>query len=253
MCDKHNMFHRMDVIYCLTEFLEHEDFKLLMDAWDSKFLQLMLHSETACSKFMMGHIKWSPTIGVWLSRHWLLHWVPSWMLGIGCPDHGNMFQVSRLYQDKYFWPKNFHCWRNLHPDFGNCTENQEIIKESLCSPMSAPFQPHRRCWEEWWFTPCQSNCRNHAPWIPEEIVEVYKSHYPPSLRRQPFIHSGEDTNLRRIIWYRGDYCWQCFWPPVHSILPGVLDTIKFSIILQEIGHLGDTKCAQEIPNGTYNI
>jgi hypothetical protein len=35
MCDEHNMFHQMDVIYRLIEFLKHKDFTLLMDAWDS--------------------------------------------------------------------------------------------------------------------------------------------------------------------------------------------------------------------------
>jgi hypothetical protein len=68
LCNKHNMFHWMDVIYCLTDYLENNDFALLMDAWDNKFMQLMLHSETECSKFMIGHIEWSPIIGVWLSR-----------------------------------------------------------------------------------------------------------------------------------------------------------------------------------------
>ncbi len=73
--NEHNLFHRMNVIYCLTDYLKNNDFGLLMDAWDNKFMQLMLHSETECSKFMMGEIEWSPTISVWLSRQWFLHWV----------------------------------------------------------------------------------------------------------------------------------------------------------------------------------
>jgi hypothetical protein len=73
LCGKHNLFHQMDVIYCLTDSLKSNNFALLMDAWDNEFMQLMLHSETECSKFMMGYIKWSPTIGVWLSQRWLLH------------------------------------------------------------------------------------------------------------------------------------------------------------------------------------
>jgi hypothetical protein len=52
----------------------------------------MLHSEVHISKFMMGHIEWSPTTGKWLSRQWLLHRVRRWMLGQGCPDPHNMIR-----------------------------------------------------------------------------------------------------------------------------------------------------------------
>ncbi len=58
----------MDNILRFTDYLLEEDFVLLMDARDNKFHQYMLHSEIVCNKFMMGHIEWSPTIGIWLSR-----------------------------------------------------------------------------------------------------------------------------------------------------------------------------------------
>ncbi len=73
MCNEHNMFHRMDKILRLTDHLTEDDFVMLMDAWDDEFTQFMLHLENKISKYMMGHIKWSPTIGIWLSRWWLLH------------------------------------------------------------------------------------------------------------------------------------------------------------------------------------
>ena len=66
-CDEHNMFHRMDEILRLTDYLEKDDFTLLMNSLDIKFMEFMLHSENEVSKFMMGHIEWSPTIGIWLS------------------------------------------------------------------------------------------------------------------------------------------------------------------------------------------
>jgi hypothetical protein len=53
--------------------------------------EYMLHAETHCSKFMMGHIEWIPTIGLWLSRQWLLHRVQLWMLGFGSPYPCIMF------------------------------------------------------------------------------------------------------------------------------------------------------------------
>jgi hypothetical protein len=52
----------------------------------------MLHSENEVSKFMMGHVEWSPTIGIWLSRRWLLKRVQQWIEGFGPPDPRNMFR-----------------------------------------------------------------------------------------------------------------------------------------------------------------
>jgi hypothetical protein len=67
LCDEHSMSHCMDVIFRLASHLTEEDFLLLMDAWDNKFKEYMLHSENHCSKFMMGHIEWSPVIDIWLN------------------------------------------------------------------------------------------------------------------------------------------------------------------------------------------
>ena len=47
---------------------------------------------------MMGHIEWSPEIGIWLSRRWLLQRVEAWMQGVGIPDPRNMFRsCARLH------------------------------------------------------------------------------------------------------------------------------------------------------------
>ncbi len=73
MCDEHNMFHRMGKNFRLNYHLTEDNFVMLMDAWDDKFRQFMLHLENKINKYMMGHIKGSPTIGIWLSRWWLLH------------------------------------------------------------------------------------------------------------------------------------------------------------------------------------
>ena len=82
----------MDEILRLTDYLETDDFELIMNALDTEFMQFMLHSENEVSKFMMRHIEWSPTIGIWLSRRWLLKRVQQWMQGTGTPDPRNMFQ-----------------------------------------------------------------------------------------------------------------------------------------------------------------
>jgi hypothetical protein len=72
LCKHHNMFHRMDTILCLSPHLTDDNFSILMDAWDNEFKEFMLHLEVHCSKYMMGHIEWSPKIGIWLNQRWLL-------------------------------------------------------------------------------------------------------------------------------------------------------------------------------------
>ncbi len=91
MCNKHNMFHGMDDILRLTDHLTEENFVMLMDSWDDKFKQYMLHSENKISKFMMGHIEWSLTTGIWVSCWWLIQRVCLWMQGQGNPDPCSKF------------------------------------------------------------------------------------------------------------------------------------------------------------------
>jgi len=91
-CDEHNIFGRMDKILRLTDYLDRDDFEMIMNALDIEFTQLMLHSENEVSKFMMGHIEWSPIIGIWLSRRWLLKRVQHWMMGNGTPDPRNLIR-----------------------------------------------------------------------------------------------------------------------------------------------------------------
>ncbi len=69
---------------------------MLMDSWDDKFKQYMLHLENEISKFMMGHIKWSPTIGIWLSHWRLIQKVCLWMQGQGIPDPCNSFAIATI-------------------------------------------------------------------------------------------------------------------------------------------------------------
>ncbi len=91
-CNEHNMFHRMDEILRLSDFLDEHDFISLMTTLDTEFTEFMLYSENEVSRFMMGHIEWSPKIGIWLSRRWLLKRVQKWMQGAGPPDPRNMFR-----------------------------------------------------------------------------------------------------------------------------------------------------------------
>jgi hypothetical protein len=67
LCNEHNMFSCIDVFFQLTLHLTSNDFLMLMNAWDIKFKEYMLHSKGHISRYMMGHIEWSPAIGIWLN------------------------------------------------------------------------------------------------------------------------------------------------------------------------------------------
>jgi hypothetical protein len=63
-----------------------------MNYWDSDLVQFKLHSETTCMKFKMCHIKWSPEVGFLLSRQWLLAWFRVFVMGLGPPDPKNLIR-----------------------------------------------------------------------------------------------------------------------------------------------------------------
>jgi hypothetical protein len=44
VCDRHNMFNRMDLLIHHTNFLTKDDFIQLIDSWDSELTQFMIHS-----------------------------------------------------------------------------------------------------------------------------------------------------------------------------------------------------------------
>ncbi len=92
LCDEHKVFQWMDTMLSLTHFLSPGDFLILMNNLDDELKELMLHLEMFCSSFFMGHIEWSPTIGILLSWQWLLHRVCTWMMGTGSPHSCNMFR-----------------------------------------------------------------------------------------------------------------------------------------------------------------
>ncbi len=91
ICNEHNMFHRLDKILRLCDFFPDDDFLLLMNSLDDEMKEYMLHAETYCSKFMMGHIEWSQSIRIRLSPRWLLHRVQLWMIGARSCNPCNMF------------------------------------------------------------------------------------------------------------------------------------------------------------------
>ncbi len=64
----------------------------LMNNWDKELVQFKYHSEVNCTKFKMRHIEWSPEVGFWLSRHWLLAPVKVYVMGLGPPNPHNLIR-----------------------------------------------------------------------------------------------------------------------------------------------------------------
>ena len=92
LCTKHKMYERIYFIYSHIEHLSEDDFSYLMNKWDTKLIQFKLHSEKECTKYKSNQIEWSPEVGFWLSRRWLLVRVKKFVLGLGPPDSRNLVQ-----------------------------------------------------------------------------------------------------------------------------------------------------------------
>jgi hypothetical protein len=63
-----------------------------MNNWDKELVEFKLHSKMNCTKFKTCHIKWSPEVGFWLSRRWLLARVKVYVMGLGPPDSCNLIR-----------------------------------------------------------------------------------------------------------------------------------------------------------------
>ena len=90
LCTKHKMYERIYFIYSHIEHLSEDDFSYLMNKWDTELIQFKLHSEKECTKYKSNQIEWSPEVGFWLSRRWLLVRVKKFVLGLGPPDSQNL-------------------------------------------------------------------------------------------------------------------------------------------------------------------
>jgi hypothetical protein len=84
LCNRHKMYQRIYFINANIDSFSDEEFLYLMNNWDKELVQFKFHSEVNCTKFKTCHIKWSPEVCFWLSRHWLLACIKvlSWDLGL---------------------------------------------------------------------------------------------------------------------------------------------------------------------------
>ncbi len=77
-------------IYLHTNYLPDDNFSYMINKWDTKLIQFKLHSEMNCTRYKTCHIEWSPEVGFWLSRRWLLARVRKFVLGLGPPNPWNL-------------------------------------------------------------------------------------------------------------------------------------------------------------------
>ena len=92
LSSRHKMYERIYFIYSHVEYLSDADFAFLINNWDTELTQYKLHSESNCTNYKSCDIEWSPEVGFWLSRRWLLERVRNYVLGKGSPDPQNLIR-----------------------------------------------------------------------------------------------------------------------------------------------------------------
>jgi hypothetical protein len=92
LCNRHKMYQRIYFIHSNIDSFFDEEFLYLMNNWAKELVQFRLHLEVNCTKFKMCHIKWSPEVGFWFSRRWLLARVKVYVMGLEPPDPRNLIK-----------------------------------------------------------------------------------------------------------------------------------------------------------------
>ena len=91
LCDQHNLYQQITSLYKHAGCLSNADFLLLINKSDDEFTNLMKCAENKCNTYKHCHIEWSPDVGVWLQRRWLLARVLQFMKG-EIPDPQNLIR-----------------------------------------------------------------------------------------------------------------------------------------------------------------
>jgi hypothetical protein len=92
LCNQHKMYQKIYFIYSHINCFSDDNFFYLMNNWDRELVQFKPHLEVECTKFKTCHIEWSPEVGFWLSRRWLLAWVKVFVMGLGPVDPCNLIR-----------------------------------------------------------------------------------------------------------------------------------------------------------------
>ena len=99
LCDRHQMFRKLLDIRRDSDQLSDSQWLLRMNKWDRELEQFMRSAENNCRKFKQCHIEWSPEVGSWMRRRWLLAQVRKYLDG-KIRDPRNLFRDCRKYNVK---------------------------------------------------------------------------------------------------------------------------------------------------------
>ena len=72
LCDRHRMFRKLWQLRRESASLTDSQWLLRMNKWDQELEQFMKSAEANCRRYKQNHIEWSPEVGSWLRRRWLL-------------------------------------------------------------------------------------------------------------------------------------------------------------------------------------
>ena len=99
LCDQHRIFHRLNQLAKIQDsnYLSASEFMLLFNKWDQELTELMRAAENKCNTFKHSHIPFSPEVGEWITRRWLLGRTKRFLLG-KVPDPRNLFRQCRKHR-----------------------------------------------------------------------------------------------------------------------------------------------------------
>jgi hypothetical protein len=91
LVNRHLIFHKLLRIEQDSACVSLAQIQLCMDRVDLELEQFMRSSEIECHKYKRNNIEWSPEVGVWIHRRWLLVRVRTF-LEVKTRDPRNLFQ-----------------------------------------------------------------------------------------------------------------------------------------------------------------
>ena len=87
--DRHKIFAKLNGIMQIGESITPAAFQLLLNRWNDELTEHMKASENRCHKFKQNHIDFSPEVGMWIQRRWLIGRIKRYLEG-KVPDPRNL-------------------------------------------------------------------------------------------------------------------------------------------------------------------
>jgi len=99
LLDRHQMFRKLFGIRRDSDTLSDSQWLLRMNKWDKELEDFMKSAEANCRTYKQCHIEWSPEVGAWMRRRWLLARVKKFLEG-KIRDPRNLFRDCRKHSIK---------------------------------------------------------------------------------------------------------------------------------------------------------